>query len=62
MVRFEIMSLVFTALAATRHCVAFNVASSLKSGHHAISRMKSSLAASDNDFDDFTTKVSKDLI
>lgn len=56
MVRFEIMSILFTAFAATRHCAAFNVATSLKSGRHVMSRMQSSLAASDNDFDDFSTK------
>jgi hypothetical protein len=65
MVQYGIMSIVFTAFAATRHCAAFNVASSLKTGRNAMLRMstesKTSIAASDNDFDDFSTKVSTTL-
>lgn len=58
MVHYGIMSVVLTALAATRHCAAFNVASSLKSGRNAFGRMSTTtLAASDNDFDDFSSKV-----
>jgi len=65
MVQYGIMSIFLTALAATRHCAAFNVASNLKYGHSALARMSkstTSLAASDNDFDDFSSKVSVDNI
>lgn len=65
MVQYSIMSLIFTAFVATRHCAAaFNVASTstLKNGRNAILRMSSesasSVAASDNDFEDFSSKVS----
>lgn len=62
MVHYGIMSVMFTALAATRHCAAFNVVTNLKSGRSALARTfsksTSSLAASDNDFDDFSAKVS----
>jgi hypothetical protein len=46
------MSLVVTALAAARSCAAFGVGS-LRTSSRSITR----LAASDNDFDDFSSKV-----
>jgi len=52
MVKFSGMSLVLTALAATRSCAAFGVGS-LRS----TARPFTKLAASDNDFDDFSSKV-----
>jgi hypothetical protein len=52
MVKFSGMSLVLTALAATRSCAAFGVGS-LRTASRPITR----LAASDSDFDDFSSKV-----
>jgi [acyl-carrier-protein] S-malonyltransferase len=53
MVKFSGMSLVLTALAATRQCAAFGVGS-LRTSARSFSR----LSASDDDFADFSTKVS----
>jgi hypothetical protein len=53
MVKFSGMTLVLTALAATRQCAAFGVGS-LRTSARSFTR----LAASDNDFDDFSSKVS----
>jgi [acyl-carrier-protein] S-malonyltransferase len=53
MVKYSGMSLVLTALAATRQCAAFGVGS-LRTSARSFSR----LSASDSDFDDFSSKVS----
>lgn len=52
MVKFSGMSLLLTALAATRQCAAFGVGSFRSAG-----RTMTSLSASDSDFDDFSSKV-----
>lgn len=52
MVKFSGMSIVLTALAATRQCAAFGVGS-----FRQTSRAMTKLSASDNDFDDFSSKV-----
>ena len=61
MVQFGIMSVVLTAIAATRNCAAFNVASNIKLGRSSMLRLSTESmtrkAASDNDFDEFSTKV-----
>jgi len=53
MVKFSGMSIILTALAATRHCAAFSVGT-LRTAARPLTR----LAASDSDFDDFSSKVS----
>ena len=55
MVKFSGMSLLLTALAATRHCSAFNVGSFRTAARPFTTR----LSASDNDFDGFSSKVSQ---
>ena len=54
MVKFSGMSIVLTALAATRQCAAFGVGS-----FRQTSRALTKLSASDSDFDDFSSKVSQ---